>query len=117
MEIFMHCKREFSNIYEELKQLTRVIDVQDSEKSEQVRKLLTEITEIIRRLNIEQNALEQAVDIYFAAETLVRTQVETLPTSTRNTIVSATDISATTGNTVMEDWLAALVFRQSNNNV
>jgi len=117
MEVFEKCKREFSNIYEELNLATRVIDVKSFEKSEQVRKLQTDIMEIIRRLNIEQNTLEQAIDIYFAAEMQVKTQVETLPISTRNTLITATDVSVTTGNAVLEDWLSALIFRQNQNDV
>ena len=112
IEVFERCKKELNGMYEELTRLTREADAVESEKFDRIRKLITDLSESIHRLNVDENHLEQAIDIYFAAETQARMQAESLPTSTRNATVVISGTAAATGNAVMEDWLAALAFQQ-----
>jgi len=112
MEAFAKCKRELNNIHEELSQQTRVIDLENSEISGRMRNQLNRLAEAIYRLDIEENTLEQGIDIYYAAESQARNQVESLKASLGNTTIRITDVAASVENAVMEDWLAALVFQQ-----
>jgi len=114
IEVFESAKRELSETYEELSHLARTVGEVYAEKSEQIRKQLGNLTEIIHRLNIEIETLEQGIDIYFAAETRVNMQVETLQTSLKSPAVVVADAATTSGNAIMEDWLAALAFRKSS---
>ena len=112
MEAFAQCKRELNNIYEELSQQTRMIDLENTGISESMRNQLNRLAEAIDRLDIEENTLEQGIDIYYAAESQARNQVESLKASPGNTTITITDVAASVENVVMEDWLAALVFQQ-----
>jgi len=112
MEVFERCKREFRELYEGLLKLTRMADGNGPGALDPVRKLLPGLADILRRLNTEQSCLEQAIDIYYAAETQVRMEVESLRTAIGSVAVAATGAAASAGNAVMEDWLAALVFSQ-----
>ena len=111
MEVFQRCKREVGDLHEDLIRQTRSFDFESVGKSDQVRKLSSDLAEITRRLNIEQIILEQAIDIYYAAEAQAKIQVETLPTTVANAVIISRTAAAT-GSAVMEDWLAALAFRQ-----
>ena len=111
MEVFERCKKEFRDLHEELLSLTRILDEKNTAESESLRKLSKEITEIIDRLDTEQNYLDKGIDIYYAAETQARMQVEALRTTTGSVAVAVTNSATSSGNTVMEDWLAAMVFR------
>ena len=114
IEVFEATKREFSTIYEELSRLARAIGEVSEEKTEQIRKQLENLKEIIHRLNIEIETLEQGIDIYFAAEMRAKMQVETLQTSLRSPAVVVAGAATTNGNAIMEEWLAALAFRQGS---
>jgi len=111
IEIFECAKRELSESYEELSRLARTVGEVYTEKTEKIRKQLSNLTEIIHRLNIEIETLEQGVDIYFAAETRAKMQVETLQTSIGNPAVIVAGAATTSGSAIMEDWLAALAFK------
>jgi len=112
IEVFERVEKELSLMNEELSRQARLIEPASPENSEQIRKLLTRINEIIHRLNVEQKTLDQGIDIYFAAETQARIQVETLRTTTKSSAVVVSDIAAATGNSIMEDWLAAMAYAQ-----
>jgi len=99
-------------MYEELSQQTRMIDIENTDISGRMRNQLNRLAEAIQRLDIEENTLEQGIDIYYAAETQARNQVESLRASPGNTTIAITGVAASVGNSVMEDWLAALVFQQ-----
>jgi len=114
MEVFEKCQREFRDLREDLLSLARDAEVMNSAESEPLRKLLNAVDEIVDRLAIEQNYLDKGIDIYYAAETQARMQVETLRTSAGCAALAVTNAATSTGNAVMEDWLAAMVFRQSN---
>jgi len=110
MEVFENCEREFSSYNEELTSLTRKIDEQYIEQIEKIRKLQSDLIEIISRLKAESSALDQGIDIYYAAEIQALRQVEALPKTVGSAVISKA--AAATGNVIMEDWLAALAFRQ-----
>jgi len=112
IDIFEQCKRELCELHEDLMRTSHMIESISVDKSDQIRKLSTNLTEIIRRLDVEKSTLDQSIDIYYAAETQARIQVETLPTTISRSTVIVSDSATTTGNAVMEDWLAALAFRQ-----
>ena len=114
MEVFEKCKREFRDLREDLLCLARDAEVMNSAESEPVRKLLNSVDEIVDRLTIEQNYLDKGIDIYYSAETQAKMQVETLRTSIGGVALAVTNAATSTGSAVMEDWLAAMVFRQSN---
>ena len=111
MEVFEQCEREFSSYNEELTRLTRKIDEQFTEQIEKIRKLQLDLAEVIRRLKSEASALDRGIDIYYAAEIQALRQVETLPKTVGSAVISKA--AAATGNVIMEDWLAALAFRQN----
>jgi len=117
MEVFEKCKREFCDLREDLLSLTRDAEAMNSAESEPVRRLLNAVDEIVDRLAIEQNYLDKGIDTYYAAETQARMQVETLRTSIGGAALVVTNAATSTSNAVMEDWLAALVFRQSNDDI
>ena len=114
MEVFEKCKREFRDLREDLLCLARDAEAVNSAESEPVRKLLNSVDEIVDRLTIEQNYLDKGIDIYYSAETQAKMQVETLRTSIGGAALAVTNAATSTGSAVMEDWLAAMVFRQSN---
>jgi len=112
MEAIAHCKQELNHMYEELSQQTRMIDIENTDISGRLRNQLNKLAEAIQRLDIEENTLEQGIDIYYAAETQARNQVESLRASFGNTTIAINGVAASVGNSVMEDWLAALVFQR-----
>jgi archaellum component FlaC len=114
IEVFEKAKRYLSSTYEELSHLVRTVGEVSVEKSEQIRRQLSNLKEIIHRQNIEIESLEQAIDIYFAAETGVKMQVETLQSGLRSPTVVVAGATTTSGNAIMEDWLAALAFGQGS---
>jgi len=112
MEVFERCKREFRDLHEELLLLTRVSEEKNAAFSDSLRKILRDIADVVHRLDVEQNYLDKGIDIYYAAETQVRMQVESLKTSIGSAGFTVTNAATSTGSAVMEDWLAALVLRQ-----
>jgi len=110
IDVFEQCKRELCKLHEDLMRTSHTIESVNVDKSDQIRKLSTNLTEIIHRLEIEKKTLDQSIDIYYAAETQARMQVEALHTTLGRSAVVIADSAANAGNTVMEDWLAALAF-------
>ena len=112
IEVLEKSKIELSGTYEELSRLARAVGEVSAEQTEHIRRQLSNIKEIIHRLSVEIETLEQGIDIYFAAEMRVKMQVETLQTSIRSPTVVVAGAATTSGNAIMEDWLAALAFKQ-----
>ena len=124
-------QREITEFYEELRTVHRQLNEEIASNfnmGDALGKLLIKIENTIAELRAEQNALDEAIDIYFAAETLANEQSEGLPTrllpksqssgTAANSLAwnGTAEAQETIGRSViMEDWLAALLHRHKNN--
>ena len=117
--------RKMLNLSEELTRVTNQLDPQIrsyESLSNQCISAGAAIDDISTRILNAHNALDQIVDLYYAAEVEVAQSVEALPTGiaqkesarSYSSALKLQSSSISGGDLVVEDWLAELVYRSGN---
>lgn len=110
-------------------ELLGVFDVLDSQiKSyegikKQVAAAKTATADIVTRVLTAHTALDQIVDLYYAVESKVMQSVKELPVDiavknnspANNTVTKVSTAAINSGDLILEDWLAELIYKYDRN--
>lgn len=107
------CEQELNDYYGELLYISQKQIETSTDTYELLQPILPKVKDAIYKMKTENHLLDQCIDIYYAAETQVRLEVETLRTSVPGVSTPVESTSASAGSAVMEDWLATLVHQHN----